>query len=183
MTGATDAFYFRNQAEACQWQVDNANRSAGVATCTPIPGKPIVTAPIVYSMLGSEGTCRILSTSACQPEYESRHPYTSRFVPCPAVIELKGPSATKALPAGPALQQSARVTQGGVPAQRKLVRVRMGAAEISGLTNAEGLFHFLYVPPLATATSDQITATCTECSNAAQKQITVEACDACAGSN
>lgn len=178
--GANDAFFFSTQAEACGWQVDNFNRKKDIATCTPTPGQPIVTAPITYSILDSVGTCRIRSTSSCQADYDSLHSYDARTLPCPALITLLGPSATKALPAGPVLPQTARVTENGVPAAGKSVSISLGPVDIlSGITDGNGEFRFTYVPPRQRAVADQITGSCTGCSNTAQKNITVEACDVC----
>ena len=100
--------------------------------------------------------------------------------PAPLRIDLYGASSTKALVAGPVLPQMARVTQNGAAAAGKAVSVSIigSGGSVSGITDAGGQFNFIYVPPYQKAV-DQLTATCSGCSNTAQKSINVEACDPC----
>lgn len=102
-------------------------------------------------------------------------------------ITLIGPSRTKALPAGPVLPQAAVVTRNGSPSVGIGVTVTLtdpagSAKTFSGTTDAGGQFRFTYVPPYLRPTVESLKATCTECSNEAQKQIVVDACEVCAGS-
>lgn len=99
--------------------------------------------------------------------------------PAPIRIDLYGASSTKALIAGPVLPQVARVTQNGAAAAGKAVTVTIGSGgSISGITDGSGQFNFTYVPPYQKAV-DQLAASCSGCSNTAQKSITVAACDVC----
>jgi RHS repeat-associated protein len=99
--------------------------------------------------------------------------------PAPIRIDLYGASSTKALVAGPALPQSARVTQNGAPATGKFVNISIASGgSLSGITDGSGEFRFTYVPPHH-KTVDQLTGTCSGCSNTVQKAIIVEACDVC----
>jgi hypothetical protein len=98
----------------------------------------------------------------------------------PPVIALSGPSRTKAMPAGPILPQWATVTKAGAAVAGKTVNITItGAGTISGTTNASGQFEFSYVPPERRATTAMVTATCTDCTAPATKQIVVEHCDIC----
>lgn len=105
------------------------------------------------------------------------------LLPSETLISISGPSTTKALPAGPALNLVATVTKNGVPLPNKPVTVNLpGGSSISGYTDAapfSGQFKFAYMPPYQVATMEQITATCTDCTNTAQKIITVSACEVC----
>lgn len=95
-------------------------------------------------------------------------------------ISLAGAGSTKALPAGPALPQIARVTSNGAPAAGKSVTITLVAGgALSGTTDGAGEFRFAYVPPYQRATQEQLTATCSDCNNTAQKTITVVQCDIC----
>lgn len=96
-------------------------------------------------------------------------------------IALKGGSTTKALAAGPALPHKAIVTQSnGAPVAGRAVTIQLtGRGSFSGVTDAQGEYHFSYVPPYFKPTVDEITATCDACSNTARKTVTVEACDVC----
>ncbi|WP_298925525.1 hypothetical protein [uncultured Ramlibacter sp.] len=95
-------------------------------------------------------------------------------------IELVGPSATTALPAGPALPYRVRVTENGSPIAGRQVTISVDSGgAINGTTNAAGEFGFMYVPPLLRKTVEQLSATCAGCGNTAKKQINVEACDIC----
>ncbi len=97
-------------------------------------------------------------------------------------INLTGPSATKALPAGPALLETATVTQSGTPKPGVSVTITLtGHGAISGTTDAAGQFNFTYVPPRLIAASDELIGTCAGCSNTAVKPIKVEPCDICEG--
>lgn len=117
----------------------------------------------------------------CQPNKGPVYGIEINAVTCPAQISLIGGSSTKALPAGPALPQTARVTQYGAPVPGRSVTVSIGGAgTVGGVTNAAGEFNFTYVPPHIRAT-DRLSATCDTCSNTAQKLITVDACDVCQG--
>ena len=94
-------------------------------------------------------------------------------------ITLAGRTATRTLPAGPALQQTATVKQNGALAANKAVTIRSTSSVVlNGITDSTGEFHFTYVPPYF-KTTDQITATCTDCVNTAQTAIKVEPCDVC----
>ncbi|MGE4241627.1 carboxypeptidase-like regulatory domain-containing protein [Ramlibacter sp.] len=97
-----------------------------------------------------------------------------------AVIELSGESRTRALPAGPALLQTATVTQGGAALAGETVSIQMTQGGVaSGLTDAAGRFSFVYVPPAQFAGSDTLTGTCSTCSLPATKVIEVEQCVVC----
>lgn len=99
---------------------------------------------------------------------------------CTYRISLSGPSSTKALPAGPALPQTATVTSNGAPVANRAVSISTSSGTaISGYTNAEGVFQFTYKPPLLLPIEDKLTATCADCSNKAEKTITVHACEVC----
>ena len=99
----------------------------------------------------------------------------------PAEVTISGPSATKALPAGPALLQTATVLQNGAPVAGKAVTVSVqgagGSSTASGVTDGSGNFQFTYLPPTGVATQDTITASCADCSNAANKRVDVTAVD------
>ena len=99
--------------------------------------------------------------------------------PQPILIALIGLSATKALPAGPALLQTAKVSQNGIPLGGKSVSISVqgagGSSALSGLTDGSGNFQFTYIPPNGRATQDAITATCSDCSNTATNSIDVTA--------
>lgn len=96
----------------------------------------------------------------------------------PLQIALLGASRTKALAAGPVLPQIARLSGGASVAGKAVsIRIKDGGA-IDGVTDSNGEFRFLYVPPWV-AKSDVLTGTCAECSNTATKSITVEPCDVC----
>lgn len=93
-------------------------------------------------------------------------------------IDLSGPNSTHALPAGPALPQTARVTRDGVAEANKPVSISMSGAGalggLSGTTDGNGEVRFSYLPPKTNTTQTaQITATCSDCSNTAQNPITV----------
>ena len=124
------------------------------------------------AMLTSEATC------AC-PAGMSWNEQTGSCGVQPYAIALSGRSSTKALIAGPALVQVAKVTQNGAPVAGRPVSVKVtGGASFGGVTNAAGEFVFTYVPPY-TSTVDHLTGTCTGCANTAEKDITVESCDTC----
>jgi RHS repeat-associated protein len=94
-------------------------------------------------------------------------------------VKLEGPNQTRALPAGPAVPITAKVTQNGAAAAGKAVSISIaGGGTVSGTTGAGGDFRFTYVPPRHKAI-DQLTGTCAGCINVARKNITVEACDIC----
>lgn len=96
------------------------------------------------------------------------------------LITLIGGGATKALPAGPALPHTAKVTStGGSPAGKTVIITVGSGASVQGVTDAAGEFHFLYVPPYHRAVVDSISGTCSGCSNTAEKQVNVEACGFC----
>jgi hypothetical protein len=104
----------------------------------------------------------------------------SRTVPNPLVIELAGPSATKALPAGPELPQTARVTRSGVPVAGVEIQIRINGVQTAAAnSDARGESRFTYVPPVMRSTLDNLSATCTGCSNTVNKLIDVQACDVC----
>jgi RHS repeat-associated protein len=111
--------------------------------------------------------------------YTERSDFAVREYLCDALtISLTGPNTTHALPAGPALPQSARVTRNGVAEANKPVSISMSGAgalgDLSGTTDGNGEVRFSYVPPQTNTTQTaQITATCTDCSNTAQNPITV----------
>ena len=93
-------------------------------------------------------------------------------------IELSGASRTKALAAGPVLPHIARLSGGtSVAAKAVSIRIKDGGV-IDGVTDSNGEFRFIYVPPWV-AKIDVLIGTCTECSNTATKTITVEPCDVC----
>lgn len=97
-------------------------------------------------------------------------------------ISLSGPDRTKALPAGPALPHLARVTENDAPAPGKSVTISLGSGGVlSGGTDANGEFRFMYVPPRQQAVIEQITGSCGGCSNTATKQVSVDACESCDG--
>lgn len=97
-------------------------------------------------------------------------------------ISLEGPSRTKALPPGPVLPQLATVKDGVAPAANRSVSIRIGnGAPITGTTDAKGGFRFTYVPPYMRSAVEDITGTCTGCTNTATKQVTVEQCEVCNG--
>ncbi len=99
------------------------------------------------------------------------------------VISLTGASTTKTMITGPALTQTARVSQGGIGAAGKTVTVTSDSGLVLvGTTNSEGLFVFTYVPPY-TAMTDRLTATCAGCKTPATHEITVEEADVCEGQN
>ncbi|MBX3655160.1 MAG: hypothetical protein KF686_13320 [Ramlibacter sp.] len=92
----------------------------------------------------------------------------------PPTIQLSGPGSTKALPAGPALPQTARVTQNGAAVAGRAVSIALtGGGVVIGNTDATGEYRFTYQPPRGKATA-QLTGTCSGCSNTATKVITVE---------
>jgi hypothetical protein len=98
----------------------------------------------------------------------------------PLTIELSGPSSTQALPAGPVLHVTARVTRAGSPVTGVAIQLQVNGASSGGAdSDGNGEYHFTYVPPLLKATQDKLTATCTSCSNTATKLVTVESCDVC----
>lgn len=101
---------------------------------------------------------------------------------CPGVLRIdfvRGGSFTKALVAGPVLPQTVQVTRDSIAVADKPVSVSVaGSGSISGVTDANGELTFTYVPPYKKAL-DQLTGTCQDCSNTAQKTITVEAGDSC----
>ncbi len=94
-------------------------------------------------------------------------------------ISLSGRSATKAMPAGPALPLVATVTQGGAAAAGKAVSISLsgGGSANSGTTDAAGQYHFTYKPPVFKATTVQLNATCGECINTATYSINVSAAE------
>jgi hypothetical protein len=98
-------------------------------------------------------------------------------------ISLDGASRTKALPAGPALPYTAKVSLNGNTAAGRSVTVstRLGAS-IAGTTDAAGEFRFLYVPPALQAAEDELLGVCSGCSNTARVPITIEPCEICGGS-
>lgn len=97
-----------------------------------------------------------------------------------ALIALSGPTTTYALIAGPALVETATVTQNGAPLAGANVTVSSGGGSggATGVTDGNGQFSFTFVPPYVAATVP-LTATCSTCSNTAQTTIQVLACDAC----
>ena len=94
-----------------------------------------------------------------------------------STIALNGPSATRALLAGPVLPQTATVQQNGSPAAGKNVSISVsgagGVSSASGTTDGAGKFQFIYIPPKGMATVDTLTATCSDCTNTASKAIDV----------
>jgi len=116
------------------------------------------------------GSCRFVELNPIFEE--SRKP--------PNEITLSGPSQTKALPAGPVLPQVARVTRSGVGVPNATVNISIdGKAALTGTTDSAGAFMFTYVPPFYKRTTEQMSASCSGCSNTAQKSLVVEACDSC----
>ncbi|QTD43825.1 DUF6531 domain-containing protein [Ottowia testudinis] len=96
-------------------------------------------------------------------------------------IELRAPkpSRTKSLPAGPTLTESAQVKRDGVPVAKENVQISIdGFSAYSGVTDQNGEFKFLYIPPYV-ATEVQLTASCDSCSNSDTKAIIVDACNVC----
>jgi RHS repeat-associated protein len=86
---------------------------------------------------------------------------------------LSGPSSTQALPAGPALTQTATVTQDGIPAPGKSVSISIASGgSVSGTTDSAGQFRFTYIPSDHSIQA-QLSATCTYCTNTASKTIDV----------
>ena len=100
---------------------------------------------------------------------------------CSNTIEITGPSTTRSLPAGPAIQLKAVVKFEGNPVASKTVVVtNQGGGAISGSTNANGEFEFTWRPPFLRTGSDTFTASCTDCLPA-QKSVSSTPCDACQG--
>ena len=129
---------------------------------------------------GSDNVGGIVGWLSRCPDNLSQNPQTGLCLPdAPYDISLSGPSDTKALPAGPALPQTARVTRGGAAAPNRNVSVSMDGATASGTTDGAGEFNFLYTPPFAKAALVEVSATCDECANTARKQISVQACEVC----
>lgn len=119
------------------------------------------------------------ATCSCDPGYFP-DPTQTQCVASQNRITLVGASRTKALVAGPALAQTARVTNtagAGQSAISVTITIARGGT-VSGLTNHSGEFEFTYVPP-ARAANDHLTATCSNCVNVAEKDIAVDPCDVC----
>lgn len=90
-------------------------------------------------------------------------------------IELIGGSATRALPAGPALVITARVTQGGAPRAGEAVSITAGGrGSLSGVTDGAGEYRFSVIP-YEYAEVIPLTASYGDCENTASKSIVVEA--------
>lgn len=124
------------------------------------------------------------NATVCAPQWNrywhnGLQSYHRERITCPALIDLQGGDTTRALPAGPVLPLKAVVTQGGVPVASRAVQVAIGTAVVTGVTNAAGEYPFTYVPPLLRAATESITATCTGCTNQANKLVQVLSCSAC----
>jgi RHS repeat-associated protein len=116
----------------------------------------------------------------CVGDSKLGEPARDPVLPCPEplIINLTGPNTTHALPAGPALPQTARVTRNGAPEINKPVSISLsgagGLGSLSGTTDGNGEVRFSYIPPeTSTSLTAQIIATCSDCTNTAQNPITV----------
>ncbi|TWO70301.1 hypothetical protein FN976_15015 [Caenimonas sedimenti] len=121
------------------------------------------------------------ATCAC-PAGMNWDPQTQRCAvppPDPVVITLSGRTHTRALPAGPPLTYEARVTRGGAPVPGSMVNIWVGQGNITGLTDADGIYRFTYIPPFQKETTEKFTATCIGCSNTAETGAVVTHCDVC----
>lgn len=126
---------------------------------------------------GTDGRCYCRSAST--PYWDAARGFCSAEPA--AVISLRGDTTTKALIAGPALLETATVSQNGAPVAGANVTISIdGGGSISGATDAGGQFAFTYVPPYV-ATTANLTGTCATCGNTATLSIQVLACDACTG--
>lgn len=144
----------------------------------------------MQNWVGMQQTCRAVNetvreriqggfTTADVSEVPGGRYWCVYFSPESQIISLTGPSTTKSLPAGPVLPQTATVTQNGAPTPGKAVTIRIASGgSVSGVTDGAGQFGFTYVPPFKRVV-EQLTASCTDCSNTAQKTITVESSDVC----
>ena len=141
-----------------------------------------VSTTIIYGGGGVASSCDHLINTLVNPTGNPPYVFGGTLIPRlpPATITLSGPSSTKALPAGPALPETATVTENGAPKPGISVSITIaGNGSVSGTTDAAGQFNFTYVPPLYVAATDQLSATCSGCSNTATKTIKVEPCDVC----
>lgn len=93
-------------------------------------------------------------------------------------IDISGPSETQALPSlmGP-IKQTVTVVGDNVPAKKWGVQIKIidekGVTSYGGgSTNEQGIYEFLYVPPVAQASRVDLSATCSNCETVS-KSITV----------
>jgi hypothetical protein len=120
------------------------------------------------------------AVQACYPPVALQGAIHYGALGCSTALEvsLTGPNITHALPAGPALPQTARVTRDGVPEANKPVSISMSGSgalgSLSGTTDGNGEVRFSYIAPKTNTTQTAlITATCSDCSNTAQNPITI----------
>jgi YD repeat-containing protein len=141
---------------------------------TGCPGFPCAGGPGRYQEV------RIINPPGSQFPY---FVWTFVFVPDDVIIELNGPSATKALPAGPVLPQIISTKQGRYPYPSASVGYKLdGGAFQWFATDREGNFRFNFEPPSRQAGTFHITAACwASCANQAEKDIVVAGCDICQG--
>lgn len=99
--------------------------------------------------------------------------------PCSNEIRLSGPDSTHALPAGPELQMVATVRNGGSPEKGAGVTISMPSGPVSGITDANGEFRFIYTPPTLRAAQETVVGTCGGCVLPATKVVEVRACSTC----
>jgi RHS repeat-associated protein len=138
----------------------------GPPTCSPVPHSTIE--------FGSNGQ---YVHCACNEGYQ---PINGQCSPYP-LINVIGDSATKALPAGPAVPLTAIVTREGAAVAGARVKVTFSdpAGALEGYTDAEGQFKFHYVPPVLRSTNATYTAECVGCSNTLTRAINVAHCEVC----
>jgi RHS repeat-associated protein len=105
-------------------------------------------------------------------------------------ISIAGANSTKFLIAGPKLSQTATVRENGSPVANKSVSISVNRGAVtpsSGITNASGQMQFTFIPPRADPLAPQtkgsalIKATCSDCSNTAQQNITLLPFETCEG--
>ena len=94
------------------------------------------------------------------------------------LISIKGANSTSPLPMGPSIIQMVQIkdTRGkiaGVSVKVDLYEDGILQTQIIGSTNAEGIYPFKYVPPLARRADITLRATCSECDNTDEKKISV----------
>lgn len=98
----------------------------------------------------------------------------------PLDISINGPSSTQALPSdiGPILQNIS-VLRNGSPAKNISVQIKLqeeGSSTVqnsSGVTDVNGIYRLLYVPPYLKSTSVNLAASCASCTAEAKKTIQV----------